>query len=219
LSLYTRHLIEALEGAAGQPGDTTVRLLSVADYVSRTVAAAASALNQQQTPFFDTATEDFPIALLLGGNGLGAGGYRGASAEPRGISVQGDYVAGDKIGGDKVMGDKQVIANSAPNQGAQGIFQGPVNFYGAPLAGSTPAPRALSPAEQRRTEIDNQFERLRAERQRLQTLLLQLAQLGSAWAPPGVHGGIDNARREIRRIKATIQGWGVEADNHPDDER
>jgi hypothetical protein len=170
----------------------------------------------------DTATEDFPIALLLGGKGLGSAGNRAvATTEPRGISVQGDYVAGDKIAVDKVMGNKVVIHNNAPNQGAQGTFQGPVNFnyYGPHTTESTPTRRPLSPTEQRQADIDTQLERLRAERQRLQTLLFHLAQLGSAWAPPGVHSGIDDARREIRQIKATLQGWGQEVDNHPDDER
>ncbi|PZV11300.1 MAG: peptidase C14 caspase catalytic subunit p20 [Leptolyngbya sp.] len=71
LSLYTYHLLEALKGAANQPGDRLVTLSNVMTHLGKTVALSARTLSQaEQTPFFDTATEDFPVALLRGGKGL-----------------------------------------------------------------------------------------------------------------------------------------------------
>ena len=71
LSIYTYHLIEALKGASNQPGDRQVTLSNVMRHLGKTVTESAQMLCQaEQTPFFDTATEDFPIALLYGGKGL-----------------------------------------------------------------------------------------------------------------------------------------------------
>jgi uncharacterized caspase-like protein len=71
LSLYTYHLIEALKGLANQPGDRQVTLSNVMSHLGKTVAQSARDLCQaEQTPFFDTATEDFPVALLRRGKGL-----------------------------------------------------------------------------------------------------------------------------------------------------
>ena len=75
LSLYTYHLIEALKGAANQSGDRQVTLSNVMTYLGKTVPESARTLcRAEQTPFFDTATEDFPVALLRGGKGLAAQG-------------------------------------------------------------------------------------------------------------------------------------------------
>jgi hypothetical protein len=41
-------------------------------HLNLAVPESAKALGQVQTPFFDMASEDFPIALLIGGKGLGA---------------------------------------------------------------------------------------------------------------------------------------------------
>jgi uncharacterized caspase-like protein len=71
LSVYTFHLIEALKGAANQSGDRLVTLGNVMAHLGKTVAQSARSLRQaEQTPFFDTATEDFPVAMLRGGKGL-----------------------------------------------------------------------------------------------------------------------------------------------------
>ena len=44
-------------------------------HLGKAVPESALALCEaEQTPFFDTATEDFPVALLLGGKGLPKGG-------------------------------------------------------------------------------------------------------------------------------------------------
>ena len=68
MSLYTYHLLEALQGAGNQPGDTVVRVSNLMNHVGKTVSESARVLCQaEQTPFFDAATEDFPVALLRGG--------------------------------------------------------------------------------------------------------------------------------------------------------
>jgi len=71
LSLYTYHLIEALKGAANQPGDRLVTLSNIMTHLGKTVEESArNFFEKKQTPFFDTATEDFPVAMLCGGKGL-----------------------------------------------------------------------------------------------------------------------------------------------------
>ncbi|MEH2191893.1 MAG: caspase family protein [Nostoc sp.] len=71
MSLYTYHLIEALRGAANQPGDSKVMLSNLINHLGKTVPESARTLYQaEQTPFFDTAMEDFAIAMLRGGKGL-----------------------------------------------------------------------------------------------------------------------------------------------------
>ncbi len=71
MSLYTYHLIEALRGAANQPGDSKVMLSNLINHLAKTVPESARTQCQaEQTPFFDTAMEDFPIAMLRGGKGL-----------------------------------------------------------------------------------------------------------------------------------------------------
>jgi hypothetical protein len=98
---------------------------------------------------------------------------------------------------------------------AIGVNLGTVNtHYGAqpPSAG----PQGSTQASQE--QIDDQLELLDAHRRTLSIYLKQQAQLGSAYAPPGVANGIHEARLAIRRIKATLRGWGRSAADHPDDE-
>ncbi len=77
LSLYTHHLLEALNGAGSRPGDDVVRLSHLAGHLSRTVPERARRLcAAEQTPFYDWSTEDFPVALLRGGKGLPAEGWQ-----------------------------------------------------------------------------------------------------------------------------------------------
>jgi hypothetical protein len=71
MSIYTYHLIEALKGAANQPGDTVVRISNLMNYLGKTVPESTRTMYQrEQTPFFDYAAEDFPVTLLRGGKGL-----------------------------------------------------------------------------------------------------------------------------------------------------
>jgi predicted NACHT family NTPase len=118
MSVFTYHLLEALQGAANQPGDKVVRVSHLMNYLSKTVPETARELcKAEQTPFFDFATEDFPVALLCGGKGLATAGYDKQQAEEtiRGISNQvnngvgivGDRNIGINIGtaGDITFGD------------------------------------------------------------------------------------------------------------------
>ncbi|BAZ37947.1 peptidase C14 caspase catalytic subunit p20 [Calothrix sp. NIES-4101] len=91
MSVYTYHLLEALQGAANQPGDKVVKVSHLMNHLSKTVPATARDLcKAEQTPFFSFETEDFPVALLCGGKGLATVGWDKQQAEEtiRGISNQ-----------------------------------------------------------------------------------------------------------------------------------
>jgi hypothetical protein len=60
---------------------------------------------------------------------------------------------------------------------------------------------------------------LRAHRRTLGVLLEQQAAIGAAFAPPALAGGIAEAREAIARVKAVLRGWGVSAEDLPDDEK
>jgi len=82
MSIYTYHLIEALQGAGNHPGDTVVRLSNLMNHLSQAVPVNARKLYQaEQIPFFDTATEDFPVARLRGGKGLPSEGWEAVRQE------------------------------------------------------------------------------------------------------------------------------------------
>jgi uncharacterized caspase-like protein len=82
MSIYTYHFLEALRGAGNLPGDKFVRLSNVMNHLSRSVPESAQEhYKAEQTPFFDTTTEDFPIALLQGGKGLPSGGWNDTNQE------------------------------------------------------------------------------------------------------------------------------------------
>ena len=80
MSVFTYHLIEALTGYAGSTGyvaadeATDVLVSDVMGYVSRAVPRSVSAAyNVSQTPVYEVSGENFPVALLLGGQGLAKG--------------------------------------------------------------------------------------------------------------------------------------------------
>ena len=76
MSIYTFHLIEALQGAGNKPGEKVVRLSNLMNHLGKEVSETALKLCQaEQIPFFDTACEDFSVALLRGGKGLPVGGW------------------------------------------------------------------------------------------------------------------------------------------------
>jgi uncharacterized caspase-like protein len=79
LSVFTHHLLEALQGAGNRPGEAEVRLSNLMGHLGRAVPASARQMGSaDQVPFFDTATEDFAVALVKGGKGLPAGGWDAA---------------------------------------------------------------------------------------------------------------------------------------------
>ena len=65
LSIYTHHLVEALQGAGNKTGDTEVRLSNLINHLGKAVPKSAQeSYHAQQVPFFDTATEHFAVAML-----------------------------------------------------------------------------------------------------------------------------------------------------------
>ena len=67
MSIYTYHLVEALQGAGNRSGDTVVRLSNLVTHLSLTVPESARELGgARQTPFYDWSTEDFAVALVRG---------------------------------------------------------------------------------------------------------------------------------------------------------
>ncbi len=84
MSVYTYHLLEALQGAANQAGDKVVRVSHLMNYLGKTIKESARDLcKAEQTPFFDFATEDFAVALLHGGKGLATEGWDKQKAEEK----------------------------------------------------------------------------------------------------------------------------------------
>lgn len=84
LSIYTEHLLEALQGAGNKPGETRVTVGNLMTHLSRTVPESAWRLRHAlQTPVFKFETEDFPVALLRGGKGLPVGGWAAVKDEAR----------------------------------------------------------------------------------------------------------------------------------------
>ena len=123
LSVFTHHLLEALQGAGNKPGDTEVRLSNLMGHLGRTVPATARQMHSaDQVPFFDTASEDFPVALLKGGKGLPAGGWDEAkpaaeeairqvvnvvASGERAVAVGGSVTGGTIITGDRTGRDRR----------------------------------------------------------------------------------------------------------------
>jgi len=156
VSLYTYHLIEALQGAGNQPGDTAVRVSDLMGHLSRAVPQSARTLCQaEQTPFFDTAMEDFPVALLRGGKGLPKGGWaevQPAAAERIAHSVQAGGAGSVAVGGDVkdsviVTGNRNTVQQGKYNINI-GSVQGLVIGDQAQVTqafGGSPLPRQAAP--------------------------------------------------------------------------
>lgn len=74
MSIFTYHLVEALTGHGQPDGATEVLVSDVMGYVSRAVPRSArAAYNVSQTPVYAISGENFPVALALGGAGVGKG--------------------------------------------------------------------------------------------------------------------------------------------------
>ncbi|NEO33817.1 MAG: hypothetical protein F6K36_26025 [Symploca sp. SIO3C6] len=81
-SIYTYHFLEALQGAANQPGDTEVKVSNLMNHLSKAVPETASKLHgAEQTPHFDMDAGDFIIAKLRGGKGLPDKGWEEVKPE------------------------------------------------------------------------------------------------------------------------------------------
>ena len=117
--VYTYHLLEALQGAGNQPGDTTVRLSNVMNYVGQRVPETVRTIaNAEQTPFFDQTAEDFPVALLRAGRGLPIGGWAQVEKEAS-ASKPGVNIGGNMIGGTVNVGDRKVEQGGKYNMNAE----------------------------------------------------------------------------------------------------
>ncbi|HAZ49561.1 MAG TPA: peptidase C14 caspase catalytic subunit p20 [Cyanobacteria bacterium UBA11369] len=81
-SVYTYHLLEALQGAANQPGDREVKVSNLMNHLSKAVPETARKLyGAEQTPHFDMDAGDFIIANLRGGKGLPDKGWEQVKPE------------------------------------------------------------------------------------------------------------------------------------------
>lgn len=129
MSIYTYHLIEALQGAGNASGETLVEIANLMNYLSKTVPATVqAAYKAEQTPFFDTATQNFPIALVQGGKGLPAKGWEpdprilpsplGSSSVVQASGAGSVAVGGNVTGSNIVTGN-----NNITNQGTMGAVQ------------------------------------------------------------------------------------------------
>jgi hypothetical protein len=67
-------------------------------------------------------------------------------------------------------------------------------------------------------EIAQQQQILQSHRRTLALYLGQQGLLGAAHISPGIANGIQEARDNIRRIKAILQEQGILVADHPDDE-
>jgi hypothetical protein len=138
MSIFTYHLVEALTGHAQPAGAKEVLVSDVMSYVSRKVPASARAeYDVPQTPVFDVSGENFPIALLLGGEGASKGrplpDPLTPLPQPAGPTIStggGAYVAGSvSAGGDVNLGAK--IVGGDEIRGNQYVMSG--DFRGAML--------------------------------------------------------------------------------------
>jgi hypothetical protein len=102
-----------------------VRLSNLMNHLGKTVLESARQLCQaEQTPFFDTATEDFPVAMLRGGKGLPAGGWEAVQPEAaetirRVVQASGERsvaIGGDVTGSTIITGDGNVVGDGSTSQ-------------------------------------------------------------------------------------------------------
>ncbi len=120
MSVYTYHFLEALQGAANQPGDKVVRVSHLMNYLGKTVPESARDLRKaEQTPFFDFATEDFPVALLRGGKGLATEVWNKQEAEEKIREISNNLpVSNSNVGNIiNVIGDGTKIGDISSNKG------------------------------------------------------------------------------------------------------
>jgi hypothetical protein len=128
LSVFTHHLLEALQGAGNKPGEAEVRLSNLMSYLGNAVPASARQMHSaDQVPFFDMTAEDFPVALLRGGKGLPPGGWDwakpGAEADIRqviNVVAPGERavaIGGSVSGATIVTGDHARLRQSTGNKG------------------------------------------------------------------------------------------------------
>ncbi len=86
LSIFTYHLLEALQGADNKDNDTQVTVANLMHHLGKTVSASAQdEWEKPQTPVFKIDAEDFPVALIRAGNGFAKGGWQADQAEAHAV--------------------------------------------------------------------------------------------------------------------------------------
>lgn len=159
LSVYTHHLIEALQGAASQTGTTEVTIFDLANHLGKMVPETAAAMKQKQTPRFEMLdTERFAIALLRGGKGLSSSGWDATqtiipSAPPQiQVSASGERsvaIGGNVSGSSIITGDRNVVRKTNVTQqgktnlnieSASGFHIGDIYTTAQPSEPEPPAP-------------------------------------------------------------------------------
>ena len=105
MSIYTFHFLEALQGAANNPGDSDVTVSNLMNHLGKTVPKTARDLyNAKQTPHFDFDTIDFAIAKLRGGKGLPDRGWDEVKSEAQEKISKIAEVVMENIRGKNVVG-------------------------------------------------------------------------------------------------------------------
>ncbi|MFO7664419.1 MAG: caspase family protein [Chloroflexota bacterium] len=131
MSIFTYHLVEALSGHAHTDDATEVLVSDVMGYVSRAVPRSArQSYDVAQTPVYQMNGENFPVALLIGGKGIGKGQappdplsngnspFGGPTINTNGgtyirghVSVGSDFTGRDQhIHGDSIKGNQYVLS-------------------------------------------------------------------------------------------------------------
>ncbi len=138
MSIFTYHLVEALTGHAQPEGAREVLVSDVMGYISRQVPESARrAYDVAQTPVYEISGENFPVALLLGGEGRAKGlplpDPLAALPAPAGATIHtggGAFVGGPiHTGGDVNLGAKTVAGDEI--RGSKYLMSG--DFRGAIL--------------------------------------------------------------------------------------
>jgi hypothetical protein len=116
MSIYTYHLIEALQGAGNQPHDTNVCLSNIMNYLAKAVPESArTQCKAKQTPNFDISSEDFAVAvaMLQGGKGLPADGWEAVKKKTAEKMNQIIQAYGDR----SIASGRDVVGNQGTNTG------------------------------------------------------------------------------------------------------
>jgi hypothetical protein len=119
MSIYTYHLIEALQGAANKPQDTTVGVADIMKHLHKAVPESAfQEYEATQQPWLSGETSNFPIALLRGGKGLPAEGWEAVKQQPSSnpqviVLATGERSAatGGDVNGVITTGDRNVVGS------------------------------------------------------------------------------------------------------------
>ena len=181
ISVYTHHLLEALQGAASKTGATEVTVFDLANHLGKAVPESAAAIGKQQNPRFEMAeTERFAIALLQGGKGLPAGGWDAvmpptAQAGSRVVTASGERsiaVGRDAIRSNFVTGDSNVVGSgNVVQRGKYNLNAGSIRGLrvGDTYGSKIPDAFVEEEAEEEKTRTGKGFEPLPRQAQPLAT--------------------------------------------------